>query len=288
MKALPLFVLCAFALARAAFGQAFGESIQLSQPAVHKHRRGRSVPRQPAEFALRPAAAERRAGGQRHVSGTARLPLRPVANVSAQPAGDSRRHAGHPFQPQSQCGDLLHHRWLDADGIVDAIPRSYRDQRADAHPGIPKEPGKAPSPIVAATYTISGAAMPLPVNADVSGSTVTKGTLLRMQTGNRVSSETANAGRPFLPAARSESRGQRKCRRSPRHVGRSHYHLGPTCRAERKIRRHRLSPDGPQRAWSHHSAERIVHAGRARYRFAIESHLGHQHGARCRPSASRQ
>ncbi len=41
-----------------------------------------------------------------------------------------------------------------------------------------QEPGKAPSPIVAASYTISGPAVPLPVNADVSGSTVTKGTLL--------------------------------------------------------------------------------------------------------------
>src|SRR5579859_3457018 len=36
MKVLPLFALCACAIARAAFGQAFGESIQLSQPAVHK------------------------------------------------------------------------------------------------------------------------------------------------------------------------------------------------------------------------------------------------------------
>ncbi len=35
MKVLPLFALCAFAFAGAAFGQAFGESIHLSQPAVH-------------------------------------------------------------------------------------------------------------------------------------------------------------------------------------------------------------------------------------------------------------
>jgi Chitobiase/beta-hexosaminidase C-terminal domain len=35
MKVLPLFGLCAFACARVASGQAFGESIQLSQPAVH-------------------------------------------------------------------------------------------------------------------------------------------------------------------------------------------------------------------------------------------------------------
>ena len=34
MKALPLFAFCAFALTRTAFGQAFGESIQLSQTPV--------------------------------------------------------------------------------------------------------------------------------------------------------------------------------------------------------------------------------------------------------------
>jgi hypothetical protein len=60
-----------------------------------------------------------------------------------------------------------------------------------------EEPGRAPSPIVAANYTINGPAVPLPVDASVPGSTVTKGTQIRFQTGNRVSSETANAGDQF-------------------------------------------------------------------------------------------
>ena len=60
-----------------------------------------------------------------------------------------------------------------------------------------QEPGKAPSRIVAASYTINGPAEPLPADASVSGSTVTKGTQIRLQTGNRVTSETANVGDQF-------------------------------------------------------------------------------------------
>jgi hypothetical protein len=60
-----------------------------------------------------------------------------------------------------------------------------------------EEPGKAPSPIVAASYVVNGPGTPLPMNASVSGSTVTKGTLIRLQTGNRVTSETANVGDHF-------------------------------------------------------------------------------------------
>jgi len=59
------------------------------------------------------------------------------------------------------------------------------------------EPGKAPSPIVAASFTVNGPSIPLPQDASVSGPTVTKGTLIRLQTGNRVSSETANIGDQF-------------------------------------------------------------------------------------------
>ncbi len=288
MKVLPLFALCAFAIGACRIRTGLWR-IDPAQPARgSQNRRGRSVSRRHTEFALRHAAAERCAGGQRHVSGAARLPLRPVADVSAQPARDSRRHAGYSFQPQSQCGDLLHDRWLDADGVVNAIPRSYRRQRADAHPGIRQEPGKAPSPIVAASYTVSGAATPLPVNADVSGSTVTKGTMLRMQTGNRVSSETANAGDHFylLLDENLVVNGNVLAPRgmSVEAVITSVQHAGQNGRSGVIT----LPSDRPQRAWSHDSAERIIHAGRSRYRFAIESHLGHQHGARGRSSASRQ
>ena len=47
MKALPLLVFCAVALTRPAFGQAFGESIQLSQPAVKKTGAAVAVPTSP-------------------------------------------------------------------------------------------------------------------------------------------------------------------------------------------------------------------------------------------------
>ena len=60
-----------------------------------------------------------------------------------------------------------------------------------------EEPGKGPSPIVSASYLVNGPAIPLPVNAEVTGSTLTKGTLIRMQTGNRMNSETANVGDRF-------------------------------------------------------------------------------------------
>jgi hypothetical protein len=59
------------------------------------------------------------------------------------------------------------------------------------------EPGKAPSPIVAGNYTLSGAPTPLPPDEAISGSTVPKGTLIRLQTGNRLTSETANVGDHF-------------------------------------------------------------------------------------------
>jgi hypothetical protein len=58
-------------------------------------------------------------------------------------------------------------------------------------------PGKAPSPIVGGSYTITGAAIPLPTDASVTGATLPKGTQLRLQTGNRISSATANVGDHF-------------------------------------------------------------------------------------------
>src|SRR5262249_30512529 len=59
------------------------------------------------------------------------------------------------------------------------------------------EPGKAPSPIVAANYTISGPAIPPPADVSVSGANLPKGTLIRLQTGNRISSATATVGDHF-------------------------------------------------------------------------------------------
>src|SRR3569623_1223679 len=47
MKANHLFVCCALALARAASGQAFGESVQLSQPALHSTGAATAVPTSP-------------------------------------------------------------------------------------------------------------------------------------------------------------------------------------------------------------------------------------------------
>lgn len=59
------------------------------------------------------------------------------------------------------------------------------------------EPGKAPSPVVAASYTISGPSIPLPTDASVTGTTLPKGTQIRLQTGNRLSSKTTNVGDRF-------------------------------------------------------------------------------------------
>ena len=50
---------------------------------------------------------------------------------------------------------------------------------------------------MSASLTVSGPAAALPLDSSVSGSTVTKGTTLRLQTGNCITSDKANAGDRF-------------------------------------------------------------------------------------------
>lgn len=197
MKAIPLIACCAFALGRTASGQAFGESVQLSQPAVHNTGSALAVPTAP-------------------LSARSGMPQQDgVQVVNDAYRGLSDCHCAHPpmFLPgprEVAPGSLVILSTPHADAVIYYTTDGWTPTESSAQYQTPipvtgnmkiqafaKEPGKAPSPIVAASYTVNGAALPLPVNAEVSGSTVTKGTTIRLQTGNRLSSETANAGDHF-------------------------------------------------------------------------------------------
>jgi len=197
MKVLPLSALCAFAFARAAAGQAFGESIQLSQPAVHKTGAAASVPTSP----LNSRSGMPQQSGVQVVNDMYRgLSDCHCAQAPIFLPSPREIPAGTPVILSSPSPNAVIYYTIDGWTPTESSTQ-YRDPIVVNGPmriqAFAQEPGKAASPIVAASYTISGAAIPLPVNAEVSGSTVTKGTLLRMQTGNRVSSETANAGDHF-------------------------------------------------------------------------------------------
>jgi hypothetical protein len=197
MKVLPLFTLCAFAFARAASGQAFGESIQISQPAGHKPGAGASVPVTPTNS----RSGLPQQSGVKVVNDMYRgLPDCHCAQSPMFLPMPREIPAGTPVILSSPSPNAVIYYTTDGWTPTEASAQ-YRDPIVVNEPmriqAYSQEPGKAPSPIVAATYTISGPAIAPPVNADVSGSTVTKGTQLRMQTGNRVSSETANSGDHF-------------------------------------------------------------------------------------------
>jgi hypothetical protein len=198
MKAISFGVVCcALALARTASGQAFGESIQLSQPGVHNTGAATAVPVAP----LGARSGLPQQGGVQVVNDAYR--------------GFSDCHCAHPpmFLPgprevapgspvilTSPTPNALIYYTTDGWTPTDSSTQ-YRDPIIVTGnmtiQAFAVEPGKAPSPIVAASYSVNGPAIPLPQNADVSGSTVPKGTLIRLQTGNRISSETANVGDQF-------------------------------------------------------------------------------------------
>jgi hypothetical protein len=197
MKAISLVACCAFALARTASGQAFGESIQLSQPAVHNTGAATSVPIAP----LGTRSGMPQQGGVQVVNDV----YRGQADCHcAQPPsflpGPRELAPGTPVILTSTSPNAV--IYYTTDGWT---PTKSSAQYRDPIPingnmkiqAFAEEPGKAPSPIVAASYLVNGPAIPPPVNAEVSGSTVAKGTLIRMQTGNRLSSETANVGDRF-------------------------------------------------------------------------------------------
>jgi hypothetical protein len=197
MKVLPLFALSVCALARVASGQAFGESVQISQPAVRNTGAAASVPVSP----LNSRAGLPQQSGVRVVNDMYRgLPECHCAQPPMFLPSPREIPAGTPVILSSPSPNAVIYYTTDGWTPTETSTQ-YRDPIVVNAPmriqAFAQEPGKAPSPIVAASYTVSGQATPLPLNADVSGSTVTKGTMLRMQTGNRVSSETASAGDHF-------------------------------------------------------------------------------------------
>src|SRR5215469_12882097 len=195
MKAIPLAVVCcAFVLARTASGQAFGESIQLSQPAVHSTGAATSVPVSP----LSGRSGLPQQGGVQVMNDAYRgLPDCHCAHPPAFLPGPRELAPGSPVILMSSVPNAVIYYTIDGWTPTDSSTQNRDPITINGNITIQAfavEPGKAPSPIVAASYTVNGPAIPLPQNADVSGSTVPKGTLIRLQTGNRLTSETANVG----------------------------------------------------------------------------------------------
>lgn len=197
MRAIPLFVCLGFALARTASGQAFGESIQLSQPSVAKTGASTTVSAAP----LKSRSGLPQQGGVQVVNNNYRgfqdchCAQSPVFLPSPREIP-----AGTPVILSSPNPNAMIYYTTDGWTPTESSTQ-YRDpivvnanMRVQA---FAEEPGKAPSPVVAASYTVNGAGQALPMDSSVSGSTVTKGTTIRLQTGNRLTSDTATAGDHF-------------------------------------------------------------------------------------------
>lgn len=197
MRAIPLFVCCAFAFARSVSGQAFGESIQLSQPSLHNTGAATAVPTSP----LNSRSGQPQQGGVQ------------VVNDTYRGMGDC--HCAQPptFLPSPRevpAGTAVILTSPNPNAVIYYTVDGWTPTKTSTQYVTPiivgantriqafaEEPGKLPSPIVAGSYTINGAATPLPVDEAIAGSTLPKGTQIRMQTGNRISSETANVGDHF-------------------------------------------------------------------------------------------
>lgn len=197
MRAVPLLVFCV-ALTPPAFGQAFGESTQLSQPAVQKTGAAVAVPAAPLSNSRSGLPQQ---GGLQVVNNRYHgLPDCHCAQAPTFLPNPREVPSGTSVTLSSSNPNAV--IYYTTDGWTPTeLSAQYHDpvmitanMRLQA---FAEEPGKAPSPIVAASYTVSGPPTPLPVDASVSGSTVTKGTQIRFQTGNRISSETANVGDQF-------------------------------------------------------------------------------------------
>jgi hypothetical protein len=196
MKAIPLVVCCAIALARTAAGQAFGESIQVSQPALHSTGAATSVPTSPLSRSGLPQQ-----GGVQVVNDAYR--------------GQADCHCAKPpiFLPgpkEVAPGTMVILSSPSPNAVIYYTADGWTPTESSSKYETPipifgstqiqafaVEPGKAPSPIVAGNYTLSGAPTPLPADEAISGTTVPKGTQIRLQTGNRLTSETANVGDHF-------------------------------------------------------------------------------------------
>lgn len=198
MKTIPLFVCCALALARTASGQAFGESIQLSQPAVHSTGTAAAVPVSP--LATRSGLPQQ--GGVQVMNDVYRgMPNCHCAQPPMFLPGPREVAPGSVVILSSPDPNAIIYYTIDGWTPTESSAQ-YREPITITGnleiQAFAEVPGKAPSPIVAAGYTVHGAALPLPENAEISGSTVTKGTTIRLQTGNRITSESANVGDHFF------------------------------------------------------------------------------------------
>jgi len=196
MKAVPLVVSCALAMARAASGQAFGETVQITQPGLHSTGAATSVPTSP----LSRAGLPQQGGVQ-------------VMNDAYR--GQADCHCAKPplFLPSPKDvapGTVVILSSSNPNAVIYYTADGWTPTEMSAKYETPipilantriqafaVEPGKAPSPIVAGNYTLSGSPTPLPPDEAISGSTVPKGTQIRLQTGNRLTSETANVGDHF-------------------------------------------------------------------------------------------
>jgi hypothetical protein len=196
MKAIPLVVCFALALARTAPGQAFGESVQLSQQALHNTGAASTVSTSPLSRSGFPQqggvqVVNNAYGGQADCH-CAKPPMFLPGPKEVSPGTMVILTSPNPNAVIYYTSD----GWTpteDSSKYVTPIP-ILGNTRVQA---FAVEPGKAPSPIVAGNYTLSGTPTPMPTDAAIAGSMVPKGTQIRLQTGNRMSSETANVGDHF-------------------------------------------------------------------------------------------
>ena len=196
MKAIALFVGCALAFARAASGQAFGESIQLSQPSVRNTGAATAVP----TSQLSRSGLTQQSGVQVVSNAYVGIPDCHCAQAPTFLPSPKEVSPGTPVLLTTTNPNAVIYYTIDGwtpttDSSQYSTPITITaNTRIQA---FAVEPGKGPSPIVAAAYTISGPGAPLPTEEAIAGATIPKGTQIRFQTGNRISSATANVGDHF-------------------------------------------------------------------------------------------
>jgi hypothetical protein len=194
MKAIPLFVSLALALARMASGQAYGEAIQLNQPAVRSTGSAVSVPA--GAFGM-PTGQPQQGGVQ-------------VVNDMYRGLSDCRCAESPNFSPgpaevtpntqitlSSPSPDATIYFTSDGWTPTESSKRYIGPITITANTRLQAfavEPQKLPSPVVAATYEVTGAADPPPTSVMAFGKILVKGTELRLVTCSKVSSETAKVG----------------------------------------------------------------------------------------------
>lgn len=196
MKTIPLFVCFAFAAARTASGQAFGESIQLSQPAVHSTGAATAVPTSP----LSHSGLSQQGGVQVVNNSYAGMANCHCAQAPTFLPSPREIAPGTPVILSSNSPDAVIYYTIDGWTPTHDSPKYTAPivvNSAARIQAFAEQPGMAPSPVVAASYTVSGAPIPLPNDEAIAGATVPKGTQIRFQTGNRISSETTNVGDHF-------------------------------------------------------------------------------------------